>query len=265
MRPAWFHLLALVVLIFGACDKATPVAPSGATITLTVTPNRIDSDGQARITAFVRKADGSAVNPGTEVTFGTTLGILTETVVATDDRGNAETLLNGAGQAGAATVSANSGGATEAVVDVQIGSFAFSVTLVTTPASIPRGGASIELLATVRDDLGQLVQGIAVTFDPEIGVLDSRGAPVISNANGEARDRLAVASSDITVLPGDSFQVSALAATEGGTLIEATATIFIEGGAGRSITIQATPSTIPDTGGTIGLVAVVRNSSGARQ
>ena len=105
----------------------------------------------------------------------------------------------------------------------------------------------MDLLATVRDDFGQLVSGIAVTFDSELGVLNSRGSPVLSNNLGEARDRLAVSGSDITVLTTNSFVVSALAATEGGSLIEATATILIEGGAG-SIVLQATPSTIPDAG-----------------
>jgi hypothetical protein len=214
--------------------------------------------------ALVRKSDGSRVNPGTEVTFTTTLGVLSENVVPTDDGGVALTTLRGDGRVGTATVVANSGGATEASVDVAIGSFAFSVTLVVTPGTIPRSGGGVDLLATVRDDFGQLVQGIAVTFDSELGVLGSRGSPVLTNNLGEARDRLAVSGSDITVLATSSFGVSALAATEGGSLIEASATIQIEGGAG-SIVLQATPSTIPDAGGTAELLAVVRSSTGEPQ
>ena len=212
----------------------------------------------------MRKADGSRVNPGTEVTFTTTLGVLSENVVPTDDGGVALTTLRGDGRVGTATVVANSGGASEATVDVAIGSFAFSLTLVATPATIPKTGAGIDLLATARDDFGQLVQGIAVTFDTEIGVLDSRGSPVLTNNLGEARDRLAVSGSDITVLATNSFVAAAGAATEGGSLIEATATILIEGGPG-SIVLQATPSTIPDLGGTAALLAVVRDTVGAPQ
>jgi adhesin/invasin len=264
MRSPWFLLVLVAVLVSPACDKATPVAPTGASITLSASPERIEKAGQTTIAALLRKADGSRVNPGTEVSFTTTLGVLSENVVPTDDSGVALTTLRGDGRVGLATVVANSGGAGEASVDVAIGSFAFSVTLVATPGTIPRSGGGVDLLATVRDDFGQLVSGIAVTFDSELGVLNSRGSPVLSNNLGEASDRLAVSGSDITVLTTSSFVVSALAATEGGSLIEASATIQIEGGAG-SIVLQATPSTIPDAGGTSDLLAVVRSSTGEPQ
>ncbi|MGB6848894.1 MAG: PKD domain-containing protein [Thermoanaerobaculia bacterium] len=264
MRSPWFFLVLVAILVTPACDKATPVAPTGASITLSASPERIEKVGQTTIAALLRKSDGSRVNPGTEVTFTTTLGVLAENVVPTDDGGVALTTLRGDGRVGTATVVANSGGASEASVDVAIGSFAFSVTLVATPGTISRSGGGVDLLATVRDDFGQLVSGIAVTFDSELGVLNSRGSPVLSNNLGEARDRLAVSGSDITVLVTSSFVVSALAATEGGSLIEATATIQIEGGAG-SIVLQATPSTIPDAGGTSELLAVVRANNGEPQ
>jgi hypothetical protein len=264
MRSPWFLLVLLAVLVSPACDKATPVAPTGASITLSASPERIEKAGQTTIGALLRKADGSRVNPGTEVTFTTTLGVLSENVVPTDDGGVALTTLRGDGRVGTATVVANSGGASEASVDVAIGSFAFSLTLVGTPATIPKTGGSVDLLATARDDFGQLVQGIAVTFDTEIGVLNSRGSPILTNNLGEARDRLSVSGSDITVLATNSFVAAAAAATEGGSLIEATATVLIEGGPG-SIVLQARPSTIPDAGGTAILLAVVRDSVGAPQ
>ena len=92
------------IVISPACDKASPVAPAGTTITLSVNPTRINIDGEATATAIVRRDNGSPVNPGTIVNFSTSLGELDPDDAATDDTGVAETILRGAGQIGTATV-----------------------------------------------------------------------------------------------------------------------------------------------------------------
>ena len=55
MRSPWFFLVLVAILVAPACDKATPVAPTGASITLSASPERIEKVGQTTIAALVRK------------------------------------------------------------------------------------------------------------------------------------------------------------------------------------------------------------------
>ena len=88
MTRIFLAVLVLVGLaVSPACDKASPVAPAGTTITLSVNPTRINITGQATVTAIVRRENGSPVNPGTVVNFSTTLGELSSNDAPTDDTG----------------------------------------------------------------------------------------------------------------------------------------------------------------------------------
>ena len=123
----WFFLVVGLV-VTPACDKASPVAPAGTTITLSVNPTRIDITGDATVTAIVRRENGSPVNPGTIVNFSTSLGQLDPPDTPTNDTGTAEPRLSGAGQIGVATVTATTGAAAPATAELQIGSLASSMT-----------------------------------------------------------------------------------------------------------------------------------------
>ena len=255
-------VLVAGVLVSPACDKASPVAPAGTTITLSVNPTRINVDGQATATAIVRRDNGSPVNPGTVVNFSTTLGQLDPDDAETDDTGVAETILRGAGQIGTATVTASSGAAAAVTADLQIGSLASSMTLQASPTAIPQTGGEVDLLAVVRDDAGQLLENLAVNYSTNAGRLESMGAPMLTNERGEARDRLSVDEVDIIAL-GDSFvTVSAFAATsEGESLLEATTDIGIRGLI-SFISLQVTPGSVGTTGGTLDLLALVKDDVG---
>jgi hypothetical protein len=193
-------LLVAGLVVVPACDKASPVAPAGTTITLSVNPTRIETSGNATVTAIVRRENGSPVNPGTIVNFSTTLGKLDPSDAPTNDNGVAETRLVGAGQIGTATVTASTGAAAAATAELQIGSLASSVTLVASPTAIGQAGGTVDLLAVVRDDAGQLLQNLAVNFSTTAGTLDSRGAPLLTNERGEVRDVLKVKEIDIIAL-----------------------------------------------------------------
>ncbi|MGB5660710.1 MAG: Ig-like domain-containing protein, partial [Thermoanaerobaculia bacterium] len=190
-------VILLLIAVAPGCDKASPVAPAGTTISLSINPSRIDITGQASVTAIVRRDNGTAVNPGTEVNFSTSLGSLDPDLAKTDDAGVARTTLRGTGQVGVATIEASTGAATPSTVEIQIGSLASSVTLVASPTAIGQGGGTIELLAVVRDDAGQLLNELAVNFSTTAGVLESRGAAKLTNQLGEARDTLTVTQLDI--------------------------------------------------------------------
>jgi hypothetical protein len=262
IRPLLWMLLVAGLVVVPACDKASPVAPAGTTITLSVNPTRIETSGNATVTAIVRRENGSPVNPGTIVNFSTTLGKLDPSDAPTNDNGVAETRLVGAGQIGTATVTASTGAAAAATAELQIGSLASSVTLVASPTAIGQAGGTVDLLAVVRDDAGQLLQNLAVNFSTTAGTLDSRGAPLLTNERGEVRDVLKVKEIDIIALTDASITVSAFAATaEGEQLLETTTDIAVRGLV-SFISLQVTPGSVAPAGGTLSLLALVKDDVG---
>lgn len=103
-------LLAVALLLGGtyACDSSNPVAPPGATLTITASPTLIAiSGGSSTITVRGFRPDGNPLNPGTQIRFTTSLGTLSETLVEVDDFGSASTRLVSSGQSGMATVTAS--------------------------------------------------------------------------------------------------------------------------------------------------------------
>lgn len=264
-RSAYLLTLFSFLTVF-ACDRVTPVAPVGSTITISVNPSRIDAEGEAAlVTIIVRKEDGTPVNPGTQVNVSTTLGTLDPEVTFTDETGVAKSQLTGDGRIGMATVSATTGAAALVSVEVQIGSVAASITLTATPSNVPKDPQGdegvIELLALIRDDTGAPLGGGVVNFFAETGVLASRGGPIVTNDLGEARDTLTVTRNDISTLLDPFFLVGAETAIEGGSLILDELEIDIRG-VPSTLTIQATPTSIVSTGGSTTLAVQVRDQLG---
>jgi hypothetical protein len=255
------YLYAVLLLPLLACDKPTPVAPLGTTLTMSANPTRISiNDQDSAITVIVRKEDGTPVNPGTQVNFSTTLGIVDE-VAETNEVGVAVAQLVGDGRVGVATITASSGAAGAATVEVQVGSLAASITLSATPKNLPREGGSIGLLTLVRDDTGAPLADAVVNFLSDIGSLDSEGAAIRTNIDGEARDTLVVAQVDLSVLDDSFFEVLAQTAGPGGGLIESFEEIQISGVA-SSIVLSVNPGSVPEAGGKATLLTIVRDSLG---
>jgi len=213
-----------LVLVAAGCDEASPVAPPGTMLSISVTPSQIGANGTATVQVTALKANGTPVNPGTEVRLDTTLGTI-DPIVEVDDGGVATAALRGDGRVGMATVTARAGNAEPATVEVAIGEFANNITLQATPSQVGPGG-SVSLLATVRDDEARPLPGAAVNFQTQVGTLDSRGALRTTNANGQVTDTLRVSAEDVEASPTPSFMVTAIVGTEGGTA-EDTATIQI--------------------------------------
>lgn len=270
MRRPLLSLLLVAGLIAGllsvACDKPPPVAPSGSTITLTVNPTRIEADGEASISALVREEDGQPVRQGTEILFSTTLGSI-DSPVETDATGVAAATLKGDGRIGTATITVASGGAENVTAEaaVQIGSLAGDIVITPTPSLLPQEGGEVELVVVVFDTTGQPLKDAPVTFEAEIGILASRGSTVSTNTDGEAKDTLTVDAADIASLPDVLFLVSAStpadAGDDGGLLIFAEAEVDVLGVI-SFISLQATPSTVSDSGGTVSLLALVQDDVG---
>ncbi|HEV8578518.1 MAG TPA: PKD domain-containing protein [Thermoanaerobaculia bacterium] len=223
-------LFVVSLLPLVGCDKATPVAPSGSTLTISANPAKIETaTGTSTIRVTALKPNGTPVNPGTEIRFATDLGTIDE-VATTDSSGVARATLRGDGRIGTAKVSATTGGvAMAATIEVEVGTSAKTIVLQPTPTSLPDTGGRVTLLAIVRDSRGQALAGQGVNFTTDVGQLGSRGSIVTTNAAGEARDTLNVSAVD---LAGNvsTINVSAQTAGSDGSLISDSSSVRIQGG-----------------------------------
>lgn len=212
--PRPFAVLCLPFALFLGCGKATPVAPAGTTITLSISPTVITASETAQVRALVRRENGTPVNPGTIVLFASTLGTVTPSA-ATDAQGIARGELRSDGRFGTAKVTAASGPVTTEPIDVQIGITAGTATLSATPASVSEAGGKINLLALVRDAGGQPLAGALVNFQTQVGTLASGGGFLTTTSTGQAKDTLQVTAGDIATLTASTFTVSVQASGSG--------------------------------------------------
>ncbi len=213
--------------LLAACDKTSPVAPSGTLITISANPDRIPSDGSSEIRVVALRPNGTPVSSGTLVRLATTLGSIPASVPV-DERGEALARLEASGQFGVALVSASTGGSETATVDVQLGLSPASVTVQVTPNSVPETGGEADLLAIVRDDRGQPLEKAEVNFRTEIGTLESGGGLISTGADGSASDRLMVSSGDLDTVTGDSFQVGVDVGSGAGELVTTNVNVSIQ-------------------------------------
>ncbi len=220
--------VALLPLVL-ACDKATPVAPTGAVLKLTASPIDIALNGTATITIEARRDTGFPVNEGTEVRLTTTLGRLDAELLQTDSSGNATTTLRSDGRIGEASLIARSGASESNEVKVKIGRLASAISLQASPAAVPETTDSvIDLLALVRDSSGLPVGNVPVNFQATVGRLDSGGAFRTTNNQGLATDKLRVGGTDLVLIAADTFEISVQASGSGGGVQTASATISIQ-------------------------------------
>jgi adhesin/invasin len=253
-------VMAVALVALAACSRAAPTAPTGSTLTLSVSPTTITSPkGTATATATLRLPAGNP-QPGAQVQFSTTLGSINPTLATTDNNGVGTATLSGSGRPGTAMVQAFSGAVMSTTISVIIGSLGASITLQASPATIPSSGGTSKLIAIVRDSTGVPVPGAQVNFTTTIGTLRSGGALVTTDGNGQATDSLTVRSSDIT--NQTTIMVGADTADSTGKIQTAMFTISILTNAASSIVISGSPTTLPASGGNVSVVALVRDAAG---
>ncbi|HSG39109.1 MAG TPA: Ig-like domain-containing protein, partial [Thermoanaerobaculia bacterium] len=116
-----------------------------------------------------------------------------------------------------AEVRAIVGSSEAATAEVTIRDFAAAVSLQVIPASIPRDdNDGIRLVASVSNAQGQPVQGVAVTFQTEVGSIEPAGF-VLTNSAGQAEAILEVTEAQLG--QRDSFTVTASATAATGSQI----------------------------------------------
>jgi hypothetical protein len=224
---SWRLLLAalLALTTASACDKVPLSAPTESTITLFATSTSISATGSTDIVATVIEEAGTPVQNGTVVSFTTTLGRI-EPSEARTQNGKVTVRLTGDGRSGLATITAFSGAAENAQLELPIGSAAAeTVTLRAEPGRLPPGGGSAQIVALVRDIAGNSMPGATVAFTTTSGTLSNGTA--VTDAAGEARTTLTT-SREATVT-----------ATVGSK--SAQLTLSVDGALGLTVTVSPDP------------------------
>ncbi|HEY8535836.1 MAG TPA: Ig-like domain-containing protein, partial [Vicinamibacterales bacterium] len=171
-----------------ACDKIPLTAPTQSFIQLFATDTSVPPNGSVEIIANVTEQAGTPVQNGTVVTFVTSMGRM-DPAEARTHNGKATSRLIADGRSGVATVTAFSGAAESASIEIPIGAAAIgSLTVSASPATLPSGGGSVEVTARVSDLGGNPLAGIPVTFSTTAGTVSPAAAT--TDQTGAARTTL---------------------------------------------------------------------------
>lgn len=119
----------------------------------------------------------------------------------------------------------------ELIADEEIFIFGnpFDLFLETSQSSVPVEGASIQLIATVLDDLGEPLEDAKVQFESSAGRVQSLGGVVRTDANGQAFDFLEITEVDLAAITGNTITVTARLAPEADSIgVSDTATLNVQ-------------------------------------
>ncbi len=264
-----FALLALSALLLTVpgCDSAdNPIAPSGSVLTITANPTQIALNGAATLTVTGFKPDGNPLNPGTQITLSTTLGVLAQTVAEVAS-GRATTTLSGDGRSGTATVTATlpGGGETSATVDVLIGQTVETQPTLSITASPNAIGLneSAQVTAVARNADGSLFgAGGQVNLRTDLGWLVGQAGASCGGSSGPNSVVVTTASNSeatATLCAGNQPGTATITGSVGASA-EVTATVTFE--QQRPVLIlSANPSTV-GVGGTSLITILARDEQG---
>ncbi|HEX2399705.1 MAG TPA: PKD domain-containing protein [Mycobacterium sp.] len=190
-RAAGAMLSVTLLAALAACDKVPLTAPTESTITLYANGNSVPLNGGVDVIATVIEDAGTPVQNGTVVTFTTTLGRF-DPAEARTNGGKATARLLADGRSGTATVFATSGGAKSEELTLPVGGAAAkSIVLRANPSTVSGTGGTVQVVATVRDEGGNGLPGVLVSFSADAGQLSNGSAT--TDAKGEARVSLTTA------------------------------------------------------------------------
>jgi adhesin/invasin len=217
--------LGILSLISVSCQSVPLLAPSGSTLTLIPAANELGVGGSIGITATVLEgassgtstapAVGQPVHDGTTITFTTTIGTI-QPATAKTTNGQVTVQLVGDGRSGVATVTAISGAAT-ASKTINVGAAAATrISVTATPQSLPAGGGTTSVAASVQNAAGGGLAGVPVGFSTSAGTLASTS--VVTDANGLATTSLTTALAATVTATAAGSAAAGLSGTVGITL-----------------------------------------------
>lgn len=263
-----FVCATLAAIAAVACDTMPLTAPSGSALTISAGSTFVDPGGTTQITAYVVESSGTAVQNGTTVHFATNLGHVdpvdalttngyaVATFMAGDSSGVADITATSGGTGGTTPPSTGNGGTSTPsttnsnVVRITVGAAgAETVSLAANPGSVPSGGGTVDLVATVTASNGRRLAGLPVTFASSEGTLSSSSA--VTDANGQARVTLTTDRTATVTASAGAKQSTAVTVTRREPAGVATATLTATPGtpvlgSGQPFTFTATVSVSPD-------------------
>jgi hypothetical protein len=243
-------LLCLLAPALG-CDKATPVAPTGTTLTISANPTKIGLTGSSTITVVGRRPDGNPLNPGTEIRLTSDRGTVSPSISGVDSTGKITATFHGDGRTGAAKVTAATADATVDVT-IQVGESDETkptVLVSVTPSIISLGGTATVTVIARNTDGTPVARGERALLTTTLGTL-ANDRPTIQGG-GTATTTLNAGTREGTATITAIYGSSAAATT--------TATIVLD--LATSISVTANPSSIPsDKTSPIEVTAFVTNS-----
>ncbi|HEX2643768.1 MAG TPA: invasin domain 3-containing protein [Thermoanaerobaculia bacterium] len=252
MKQKVFFALCLFPLLLSAwgCDKASPVAPEGTILTVSASPSQIGLNGTSTITVVGRQANGSPLNPGTEIRFTTDKGTITP-VVAPIQNGVATAVLRADTRSGPAKVTASTGTVT-ADTTIQIGQSTETrptVLVSVNPNTIDIGDTATVTVIARNADGSPVGAGQEVILTTDLGTI-SPSRPT-TRADGTAT---------ATLRSGSRAGTATITAIVGSSEAK-TATVTIRDVA-ATISLQAVPQSVSLTAARteIDLTAFVLNS-----
>jgi adhesin/invasin len=234
------------------------LAPSGSTITLTVTATALPLNGTTQIVAQVLEAGGTPPQDGTLIVFTTSMGSVQPPEAQTKG-GRATVTFNAGTTNGTATITASSGGASASgtnAAKVAIGTAAVgSVRVSANPTLLPALGGSSTITAVVIDINGNPLSSAPVSFSTTAGSLDQGAATTDQNGAATAILRTstsatvtaavgAQAGSSTTTPPATGTTPATPAPATTGT---ASGTVTVNVAGAPTLTITP-PATIPSAG-----------------
>ncbi|HEX3525978.1 MAG TPA: invasin domain 3-containing protein [Thermoanaerobaculia bacterium] len=261
LRPLLL-IAALIVLSVLACGKASPVAPSGTTLSISANPSTIGLNGTSTITVIGRQPNGNPLNPGTEIIFSADRGSI-DPIAKIQSNGVATATFRADGRSGTVHISAvtggsagggtsGSGGGTSASIDLQVGlSSGDKPTLIVSvsPNNIPVNGSAVVTIIARNADGSAAAAGQTIILTTNLGSL-SPDRPV-TKSDGTATSKLNAGAQAGTAT------ISAIL----GSSEAATSTLVIRDAA-TDISLQAKPGSVTAAGGTVTLSAFVTNAEG---
>ena len=263
-----FVCATLAAIAAVACDTMPLTAPSGSALTISAGSTFVDPGGTTQITAYVVESSGTAVQNGTTVHFATNLGHVdpvdalttngyaVATFMAGDSSGVADITATSGGTGGTTPPSTGNGGTSTPsttnsnVVRITVGAAgAETVSLAANPGSVPSGGGTVDLVATVTAANGRRLAGLPVTFSSSEGTLSSSSA--VTDANGQARVTLTTDRTATVTASAGAKQSTAVTVTRREPAGVATATLTATPGtpvlgSGQPFSFTATVSVSPD-------------------
>jgi hypothetical protein len=232
-RLAGLPVLLCLLVTFLGCDKATPVAPGGTTLTLSANPTKVSLTGSSTITIVGRKPDGNPLNPGTEIRLTSDRGTVSPSIVEVDSGGRATATFRADGRKGDAKVTAATADASvDAIIQVGESDQTTPTVLVSvTPSTITLNGTATVTVIARNVDGSPVAAGERVTLTTTLGSLKS---PLTIGANGTATT---------TLNAGDREGTATITAIVGSSAAATTtATIVVD--LATAISVTANPSSV---------------------